>query len=86
MQAILVKFINLIMSLVNTIIPSIDISDSAMESIRSSVNTFNQYTGVINFFFPLKTLLAILGIVITIMIVRFSMFIGNWIIKRIRGG
>lgn len=74
-------FFKLIISLVDiliSIIPSIDINIEMPDT-----TWFREMLGLADYFFPIGTLISVLGVIIAVQNAQFFIKIFNWIIKRI---
>lgn len=84
MQEFFISLFNGIIGLLNDIVP--DFNSDGASQVSSGIDTILDYIDKMNYFFPMKDLFIILGIIIAIMMSRFVLFLVNWVIKRIRGG
>ena len=62
--------------------PDLSVGSSQLGTISSSFETI-QFIAQVNFFIPLPTILAIFSIVYGIKLAKFTLFIVNWVIRRI---
>ena len=63
--------------------PDLSVGSSQLGTISSSFETMIQLIAQVNFFIPLPTILAIFSIVYGIKLAKFTLFIVNWVIRRI---
>lgn len=64
-------------------LPELGVDSSSLSSIFSSKDTIIQFIAAVNFLLPLPTILTVLAIVYGFKAVKFSIFIINWVIRRL---
>lgn len=79
-------FLNGLLEVVKSVIdgmPVLSLEGGTLSSISTALSTIVSWVKVVNFMVPLDTILLVVSIVLAIRMTKFSIFIANWIIRRI---
>ena len=83
MTDLLVSFIDFIINLFNRIIPSYDFSSETYTKISDSLPIVVDFLADVNFIIPLGDIVLIMVISCGFKLFKFSLFVGNWLVKRV---
>lgn len=86
MTDILCSILDFFTSLISKYFPSLSLAPDQLNTISNAFKTVVEFMAQINFIVPLPTMFMILSIVYGIKAAKFSIFLVNWCIRRIRGG
>lgn len=73
---------DILMDAVNSM-PTLSLDSESLSSIGNALTTVVSWIKIVNFMVPLDTIFLIMTLVIGFRILKFSVFIANWIIRRI---
>lgn len=82
MTDLAVGFLNMLQSWIGKL-PDLSVDSSVMSSLTAAVDTVISFMAAANYIIPISTILLILSIVYGFKILKFSVFIVNWVIRRI---
>lgn len=83
MTDMIVGVLHLLKNFIVNVIPEVSIGASAIENAHAALTTIMEFLSVASFLVPFKTIFAIVGIVYGFRLVKFGVFIVNWVIRRI---
>lgn len=86
MTDILCSFLEFVSDMILTHFPDFSIGASNFDMIMKSLDKVFTFIAPCNFIIPLDTILLILSLVYGFKFGKFTLFLVNWIIRRIRGG
>ena len=80
---LIVSVVSALLSFFDGALPTYDLDPSGYATVQTSIQTVMEWVRDANFILPLSDMLLILGIDVGIRIFKFSVFIVNWIIRRV---
>lgn len=83
MTGLITGSLDFVASFINSMLPVYDLSDSAYNTISTSLTTLADFIRQVNFIVPLSDIMVMIGIDIGIRIFKVTLFIGNWTIRRV---
>lgn len=83
MTVLICTILNMIAQFLDTSIPAFDFEAATYETIRDSVDAVVNFVLSANFIVPLKDISIIIGIDLAVRLWKFSLFIGNWVVRRV---
>lgn len=82
MTDIAVGFLEMLQSWIGKL-PDLSVDSSVISSMTSAADTVISFIAAANYIVPISTILLILSIVYGFKLLKFSVFIINWVIRRI---
>ena len=82
MTGIITKFIKFLSTAVSFLFPDVLFNADIFTNFNNYLNILIDFLADINFLIPLPDIFLAFSIMVTITIVKFTLFITNWIIKR----
>lgn len=82
MTEFFVKMLELLQGLIDKL-PSLSIDSGAVSSIEGALPQIVEFIAKVNYIVPIDTILFLLSIVYGFRVVKFTIFIINWVIRRI---
>ena len=83
MTGIILKFIKIIVGIVSFLFPDNLFMADVFVNFNSYLEIFIEFLATVNFLIPLPDVFAAFSFMVTITIIKFTLFITNWIIKRV---
>ena len=83
MTDLLVGFIDFIINFFGKVIPSYDFSADTYAKISDSLPIVVDFLADVNFIIPLGDIVLIIVISCGFKLFKFSLFVGNWLVKRV---
>lgn len=83
MTAFILSVLSSLQNFITTRLPDFSLASSTVSSVSSGFESVIEFIAQVNFFIPLPTILLILSIVYGIKLSKFSLFLVNWIIRRL---
>ena len=83
MTGIITKFIKYLSKAVSFLFPDVLFNADIFTNFNKYLDIFIDFLADINFLIPLPDIFIAFGIMVSITTVKFTLFIMNWIIKRI---
>lgn len=77
------KAIDFMINLINSIMPSYDFESGTYTQISSAVDFIVNFLADVNFIVPLGDIATIIILSLGLRVFKFSLFIGNWIVRRV---
>jgi hypothetical protein len=79
MTGIIVGMFNAIKGFLGSVLPTM--SSSGTANITSAIGYFVQFIGLGNYFFPVTTLFAVMGLMMAYRLALFLWFCVNWVLR-----
>ena len=83
MTNMIIGVLKFFQSLVTNVLPELSIGSDAVASAKSALTTIVEFISVSSFLIPFKTVFMIVGLVYGFRLVKFGVFLVNWVIRRI---
>lgn len=83
MTDLIVHAIYYLISCFTKIIPVLDFEPQVYENISTSIGVIKELLVNVNFMIPLPDIVMIMSLVIGFRVLKFGIFVGNWLIRRI---
>ncbi|MBS6953452.1 MAG: hypothetical protein KH230_09465 [Enterocloster asparagiformis] len=83
MTDIIVSVINWMATVVGTLLPDLSLDSGHLASIVDGLEVVIEFMSQVNFLIPLPTILLVISIVYGFRLIKFSIFLINWVIRRI---
>lgn len=83
MTKLLLAFIRLIVGFVSFLFPDNLFMADVFQNFNSYWNTFVDFLATVNFLVPLPDIFTAFSFMVSITIIKFTLFITNWIAKRV---
>lgn len=83
MTGIIVKFIKVIVGIVSFLFPDNLFMADVFQNFNSYWNTFIDFLAAVNFLIPLPDIMKAFGLMVSLTVIKFTLFIVNWVIKRV---
>lgn len=83
MTDILCSILDFFQNVIVKYFPDLSLESSHLGTIADAFEMVIDFIGQVNFFIPIPTILIILSIVYGIKFAKFTLFIINWVIRRI---
>ena len=80
----IIAFVTLVLGSLLSLLPDVD--SGVVSSIATNIESFKTYLGQTNWYFPVGTFFALMGIILTIEAGFFGFRIIHWIVKSVSGG
>jgi len=83
MSIIFNALLNMLNSLVSSLLPSFELADSYINNISDATIAIRDFIAQVNFIIPLPDIALIIAIDIGIRMFKLTLFVANWVIRRI---
>ena len=83
MTGIIVKFIKVIVGIVSFLFPDNLFMADVFQNFNSYWDTFIDFLAAVNFLIPLPDIMLAFSFMVSITVIKFTLFIVNWVIKRV---
>ncbi len=83
MTGIIVKFIKIIVGIVSFLYPDNLFMADVFTNFNSYLNTFIDFLAAVNFLIPLPDIMKAFSLMVSLTVIKFTLFIANWVIKRV---
>ena len=83
MTGIIVKFIKIIVGIVSFLFPDNLFMADVFQNFNSYWDTFIDFLAAVNFLIPLPDVMTAFSLMVSITVIKFTLFVMNWVIKRV---
>ena len=83
MTNLIINIIEMINNLINFLLPDTLFLVDVFTNFANNLNTFTDFLIAVNFLIPLPTVFTCLGLILTVKIIKFNIFIYNWFIRAV---
>lgn len=83
MTGIIVKFIKIIVGIVSFLFPDNLFMADVFQNFNSYWDIFVDFLATINFLVPLPDIFVAFGLMVSLTIIKFTLFVLNWVVKRV---
>ena len=83
MTDIILKFIKIFKSMVGFLLPDAIFNLSIFSNFLDTVEWFVDFLVAVNFLVPLPTIFMALKTMVSIKVIKFTIFLGNWLVRRV---
>ena len=83
MTNMIVTFLEFLTGVVDTLVPNLSVDSGILANIADGLEVIVEFIAQVNFLIPLPTIFLVLSIVFGFRLVKFTIFVVNWVIRRI---
>lgn len=83
MTGIILKFIKIIKGMVGFLLPDAIFNISIFGNFLDTVDWFVEFLVAVNFLIPLPTIFFALKCMVSIKVIKFTIFLCNWCVRRV---
>lgn len=83
MNGLLISIIDFMVNFINSHIPSYDFESGTYNKISDGITSVVHFLTDVNFIIPLGDIATIIILTIAIRLFKFTLFAGNWLIRRV---
>lgn len=83
MTNMIVTFLEFLTGVVDTLVPNLSVDSGILSNIADGLEVIVDFIAQVNFLIPLPTIFMVLSIVFGFRLIKFTIFVVNWVIRRI---